>query len=277
MQRLYTVRELAESVLSHATSNGREETAAWDALLSPAAIDAGAFDAALRPHGAISIVLFAAIKLLRALFRPGVRIELRGLEHLPRNGPLLISPNHQSYLDPFVLLSALPLRIARQLFFVGATEYFERPLTRWLAQQVSLVPVDPDAGLVSAMQAGAFGLRQGRILVLFPEGERSIDGTVKRFKKGAAILSRHLQVPIAPVAITGLFEIWPRNRALAWRRLLPGAGTRVRITFGPPIVPSAVASAATPPAEAYEAITGELRRHVDEMWKADVESRTSPS
>ena len=74
------------------------------------------------------------------------------------------------------------------------------------------------------MQAGAYGLRRRRILVLFPEGERSIDGTVKHFKKGAAILSHQLQVPIAPVAITGLFEIWPRNRQLAWRRLLPGAG-----------------------------------------------------
>ena len=168
-QRLYTVRELVESILSHATGEGGEESAAWDALLSPSKIDAGALDAALRPHGLISIAVFAVIKLVRVLLRPGVRIEVRGLEHLPPTGPLLISPNHQSYLDPFVLLSTLPLRIARQLFFVGATEYLESRLTRWLAGQMSLVPVDPDAGLVSAMQAGAFGLRRRRILVLFPK------------------------------------------------------------------------------------------------------------
>jgi long-chain acyl-CoA synthetase len=277
MQRLYTVRDLADSVLSHATGHGKAETAAWDVLLAPAAVDASALDAALRPHGPISMVLFGAIKLLRLLFRPGVRLEVRGLERLPPSGPLLISPNHQSYLDPFVLLSALPLRIARQLFFVGATEYFEHPLTRWLAQQVSLVPVDPDAGLVSAMQAGACGLRQRRILVLFPEGERSIDGTVKHFKKGAAILSQQLQVPIAPVAITGLFEIWPRNRPLAWRRLLPGAGTRVSLTIGPPVVPADIVPAGTPPAEAYDAITGELRRRVHEMWTADAAGATAAS
>jgi long-chain acyl-CoA synthetase len=129
--------------------------------------------------------------------------------------------------------------------------------------------VDPDAGLVRAMQAGACGLRRGRILVLFPEGERSIDGTVKHFKKGAAILSQHLQVPIAPVAITGLYEIWPRNRPLGWRRLLPGAKTRVRLTFGPSIVPATVADAGTAAAETYDAITRELRRRVDDMWKAD--------
>jgi long-chain acyl-CoA synthetase len=268
-QRLYTVRELADSILSHATQAGGDESAAWDALLSPARIEAGTLERGLRPHGLISIVLFAAIKLVRVLLRPGVRIEVRGLEHLPHTGPLLISPNHQSYLDPFVLVSALPLRIARQLFFVGATEYLETGLTRWLAREVSLVAVDPDAGLVPAMQAGAYGLRRGRILLLFPEGERSIDGTVKHFKKGAAILSQQLQVPIVPVAITGLFEIWPRNRPLAWRRLLPGAGTRVRLTFGPPILPANVGGVGTSPAEAYEAITGAVRNCVEEMWKAD--------
>jgi long-chain acyl-CoA synthetase len=274
MQRLYTARELVDSILSHATGEGREESAAWDVLLSPSRIDAGSLGAALRPHGLISIAVFAAIKLVRGLLRPGVRIEVRGLEHLPAAGPLIISPNHQSYLDPFVLLSTLPLRIARQLFFVGAPEYFESRLTRWLAEQVSLVPVDPDAGLVSAMQAGAYGLRRRRILVLFPEGERSIDGTVKHFKKGAAILAQQLQAPIAPVAITGLFEIWPRNRPLAWRRLLPGAGTRVRLTFGPLIVPAPVADI---PAEAYDAITGALRSSVDEMWKADAAAEAPAS
>jgi long-chain acyl-CoA synthetase len=277
MQRLYTVRELAESILSHATGDGGEASAAWDALLSPSQIDAITLDAALRPHGLISMAVFAAIKLLRVLLRPGVRVELRGLEHLPATGPLLISPNHQSYLDPFVLLSGLPLRIVRQLFFVGATEYFETRLTRWLAQQVSLVPVDPDAGLVPAMQAGAYGLRRRRILVLFPEGERSIDGTVKHFKKGAAILSQQLQVPITPVAITGLFEIWPRNRPLAWRRLLPGAGTCVRLTFGPPIAPATVVGAGTVPAEAYDVITRELQRRVDDMWRTDAAGMTPAS
>ena len=142
---------------------------------------------------------------------------------------------------------------------------------------MSLVPVDPDAGLVSAMQAGAFGLRRRRILVLFPEGERSIDGTVKHFKKGAAILSQQLQVPIAPVAITGLFEIWPRNRPLAWRRLLPGAGTRVRLTFGPLIVPATVVGVGKAPADAYDAITGALRGSVDEMWKADAAAEAPAS
>ncbi|MGH9173986.1 MAG: lysophospholipid acyltransferase family protein, partial [Vicinamibacterales bacterium] len=103
----------------------------------------------------------------------------------------------------------------------------------WIARHGNCVPVDPDANLVPAMKAGAFGLAHGKVLMLFPEGERSIDGTVKRFKKGAPILSRHLGVPIVPVAIRGAYEIWPRNRSINWNVMFPWSRHRIRIAFGP--------------------------------------------
>lgn len=151
----------------------------------------------------------------------------------------------------------LPYHVFRNLFFVGAAEYFETPITRWLAKKVNLVPVDPDANLVSAMQASAYGLGRCKILMLFPEGERSIDGTVKRFKKGAPILAQHLGVPIVPVAIKGAFELWPRNRAINWRGLLT---QRVRLQFGSPM--------RVAPPESYSASANQLRQAVVEMWDA---------
>jgi long-chain acyl-CoA synthetase len=84
------------------------------------------------------------------------------------------------------------------------------------------------------MRAAATGLRLGKVLMLFPEGERSIDGTLKPFRKGAPILAAHLGVPIVPVAVDGLFPLWPRGRSIQWRRLLPGR-TRVTLTFGAPM------------------------------------------
>jgi long-chain acyl-CoA synthetase len=210
----------------------------------------------------VPAVLFGALKIMRLVLRPAVRVTLEGVEHFPARGPYLISPNHQSFLDPFFLISMLPYRIARQLFFVGAAEYFETPLTRWLARQVNLVPVDPDAALVSAMQAGAAGLREGRILVLFPEGERAIDGSVRHFKKGVAILAQHLGVPIVPVALRGIYEIWPRNRALNWRALLPGAGTEVRLQVGAPVSPEPTESGD----QAYRRLTADLRGAVTAMF-----------
>ena len=63
-----------------------------------------------------------------------------------------------------------------------------------------------------------------------------------------------------------MFEIWPRNRPLDWRRLLPGAGTRVKVVFGPPVQPD-IASTAASQDDAYEALTRRLRDAVETMWR----------
>jgi long-chain acyl-CoA synthetase len=263
MQRLYTVRELIESLLTHAREGAAAEApASWASMLAPDAASEASFREWLQPHVVVPLALFAALKLVRLLIRPGVRIDARGVDHYPARGPYLICPNHQSFLDPFFLMAAMPFRLARQIFFVGASEYFETPLTRWLARQVNLVPVDPDGALVSAMQAGAAGLREGRILVLFPEGERAIDGTVRHFKKGAAILSHHLQVPLVPVALTGVYELWPRNRPINWRAFVPGAGSVVRVGVGPPISPNG----GNTDEGAYAGLTAQLREAVVAMY-----------
>jgi long-chain acyl-CoA synthetase len=182
------------------------------------------------------------------------------LASLPASGPFLLCPNHQSYLDPLFVCGALPYRTFRRLFFIGAVEYFETPLTKWVARTVNLLPVDPDSNLVPAMTACAFGLQHGKILMLFPEGERSIDGTVKKFKKGAPILARHLRVPIVPVALKGIYELWPRNRAFNWSLLWPWSGHRFTVAFGPPTT--------FLENESYSEAALRLRDRVDTMWRA---------
>jgi long-chain acyl-CoA synthetase len=272
MQRLFTVRELVEAISrlgsAHAQAPG-VSAPSWDVLLERDPDD-GATVASLGRSTIISAASFLLLRLLLGVLRVGMRIDAEGRERLPAAGPYLISPNHQSYLDVFVLVGVLPYRLFRQLFFVGASEYFQSGLTRWLARQLHVVPVDPDASLVPAMQAGASGLRRGRILVLFPEGERSIDGTVRAFKKGAGILAEHLQVPIVPVAIDGPYDIWPRNRSIQWSALVPWRRTRVVIRFGDPVPPPGkdVADAE----RAYAATVGRLRTIVRAMWD-DVHAR----
>jgi 1-acyl-sn-glycerol-3-phosphate acyltransferase len=152
------------------------------------------------------------------------RMQVSGLEHLPAKGPFLICPNHQSYIDPICMCAVVPYRTFANQFYVGAVEYFGSTVTRWIARAINLVPVDPDSNLVPAMQAGAFGLRHGKILMLFPEGERSM---MERSSdsRGRMILARHLSMPIVPVALHGIYEIWPRNRAINWG-LLPWAPSR---------------------------------------------------
>ncbi len=128
-----------------------------------------------------------------------------------------------------------------------------RRLARWLRVAV----LDPDANLVSAMRAGAFGLSQGHILVLYPEGERTNDGNPRLFRKGAAILSIHTQAPIVPIAIEGFYEFWPRHEKFP-------KFTDLQLAFGKPIQPPPLSEASE---AAYEQLTSELKARVVAMWQ----------
>jgi long-chain acyl-CoA synthetase len=261
---IFTVRQLVDTMRSasalRATGDRSidQPNTSWAAILRdlPAAADPR-LGWLLRHRTVAAPVLFALLKIARLLF---VRVRVQGLERLPASGPYIITPNHQSYVDPFILCGVLPYRVFKELFFVGAVEYFETPFTRWVARTANLVPVDPDANLVPAMQAGAFGLSHGKILVLFPEGERSIDGTVKKFKKGAPILAQHLGVPMVPVALKGIHELWPRNRAINWTLVAPWSGHRVSIDIGEPVRLDDESN--------YNETASRLRDRVNAMWEA---------
>jgi long-chain acyl-CoA synthetase len=87
------------------------------------------------------------------------------------------------------------------MFFVGYSELFTGWLMKWGAWFANIVPVDPDVHLLQAMKTGAFALRKGLILCIFPEGGRSYDGELQEFKKGTVILSKELMVLMVPVGI----------------------------------------------------------------------------
>jgi long-chain acyl-CoA synthetase len=271
--RIYTVRELVEAVRPQQGSGQGAAGAAGDAwcrLLESVPEHDPVLAPLKRPKPLFAVLKFVVMKLLYALAWLFLRFRVAGREYLPARGPFLLSPNHQSYLDAFLLVSALPFRLMRDLFYVGASEYFTSPFMLWFAREINLLPVDPDSSLVRAMQAGAYGLRHGKVLVLFPEGERSIDGTVKKFKKGASILSLQLKVPVVPVALDGVFDVWPRGRGFRWAMLWPWGDARIVMRFGPPLSPPAPlpAGASFSQAEAhYSAAAESLRGAVLEMWQ----------
>jgi long-chain acyl-CoA synthetase len=268
-QSIYTVRQLVEAARAQAnTSVAARPANAWGKLLTDLPEDEPLFTDLLKPYPWLTLGGFLIMKISSLFARLLLGFRVDGLENLPATGAYLLCPNHETYLDPFFLASALPFRTFRKLFYVGASEYFATPMLRKFARWAHLAPVDPDTNLVRALQAGAFGLGKGKILVLFPEGERSIDGDVKKFKKGAAILSIHLRVPIVPVAFSGVFAMWPRNRAFCWRSFLPWEHTRVRIRFGTPIQPAPPPDAGIAQAQLeahYAASTEELRRLVMDL------------
>jgi long-chain acyl-CoA synthetase len=253
---VYTVRDLVEAVRNSVGAENKGATApAWEELLRQEPTDPQVL-AVTRATPVVTTLFLLVTRLAHLLSCDFFRLKIEGLEKLPREGPFIIAPNHQSFLDPPILVSALPRPVLRNLFYVGTSDIFGNGVWRFIARLLKLIPVDPDANLVPAMQAAAFGLRHGKVLVLYPEGERSIDGTPRPFKKGAAILAAHLKVPIYPVALDGFYEAWPRGRKFQ-------KFTRTRIIIGDPILPPA---GMQNPEQAYDTVTNALRSRVVAMW-----------
>jgi long-chain acyl-CoA synthetase len=190
------------------------------------------------------------------------RLEVDGLENLTslrndnKRNTFLVCPNHQSFFDPFVVCSNYPLEIFCDTFHVGASEFWQGRFMSWLSRLLQVVPVNPDTELMRAMRAGAAGLKNGKILHIYPEGERAFDGELHDFKKGAAILATELDLPVVPVALDGLYKVWPRR---SWRIKL----AKVRVRFGKPFYAKDVIGAAAD--DRYTAVTAHLKRTIASM------------
>ncbi len=261
LTEIYTVRDLIDAVLKsaadHPGSSGTHATfAGWKSILAEDPVDPEVL-ALAHPNKINDTFWYLVSRILQLIALDRFHLKVSGLDKLPKTGAYIISSNHQSYLDPLVLAGVLPSEVFFRALAVGTSDHFGKGMMRRLARSIKVMVLDPDANLVPAMRAGAFGLRHGMALVLYPEGERSIDGIPKTFKKGAAILSIHLQVPIVPVAIDGFYEAWPRNH--------PFRGfTPLKMAFGDPIFPPPESEASE---SAYQKLTADVKARVVEMWE----------
>ncbi|HXI22631.1 MAG TPA: AMP-binding protein [Pyrinomonadaceae bacterium] len=164
------------------------------------------------------------------------RLEVRGIANIPHEKPFLICPNHQSYLDGILVSSVFPYSIIKDLFSVGYSTYFRGRLKGAIARLTRIVPIDPDTNLVRAMQASATCLRAKKVLLIFPEGDRTYDGELLTFKKGAAILAQELRVPVLPVAVDGSFDVWSKVGGIRLARIKISIGEALH--FSPHDEPS---------------------------------------
>jgi long-chain acyl-CoA synthetase len=239
----------------------------WSTIVKQADDDFPEIRGVLKNRPIFSAFAFSVYKTFNLFCRIFLRLEVENIEELRKmKRPFLICPNHQSYLDPFVLCSNYPFDFFRNTFHVGAAEFFRGPLMRWLAKLLNVVPINPDMQLMKAMKAGAIGLKHGHILNIYPEGERAFDGELHQFKKGAAILATELDLPILPVAIDGLYKVWGRRSG----RIRPG---KVKVRFGKAFYAKEVVKSPTITGsdESYEAVTAHLKETIanmiDEMRK----------
>lgn len=170
---------------------------------------------------------------LEPLFRSQVRVHAEGLDVLGRvRGPVLFVANHASHLDTPLILLSLPDDWRRQTAVAAAADYFFDTWWRAVGSAVlfNTFPIERRGGTLAATPGQM--LRDGWNLVVYPEGTRSQDGWVGKFRMGAAWLAVEHQVPVIPVAHRGTFAAMPRGQG--W----PSAGRLpVTVRFGEPLMP----------------------------------------
>lgn len=156
------------------------------------------------------------------------RIEYRGLEQLPPGFCGVVAPNHTSQFDILVLHASLI-----QARWVSKTSVFWIPVVGWAMWVIGYVGLKrkEQKSIREMTRRCAKSLETGVPLVIFPEGTRSRDGELQRFKNGAFLIAKLASRPVYPVAVSGTFDALPPGK------LLLRAGVRIVVTFLPPIQP----------------------------------------
>jgi 1-acyl-sn-glycerol-3-phosphate acyltransferase len=139
------------------------------------------------------------------LFR--LRTIRRG--RLPAKGGVLIIANHQSYLDPPLVTMAVG---PRRICFLARSGLFRPWWLRTVIRYFNAHPLKENGHDPRAMRTVLALLEAGEAVLVFPEGSRSFDGSMTPFKRGIALLIKRAKCPVAPVAIEGAFDAWPRTR-----------------------------------------------------------------
>ena len=164
-------------------------------------------------------------------------LKVKGKENIPVNGPVIVAPNHQSFLDGPLTMAGMNWGDISNYYFYATEEHVQGSLRRWFAARHNIILMER-RNLKNSIQKMAEVLRMGKNLVIFPEGRRTNTGALGDFKKTFAILSQDLNVPILPVCIRGAYDALPRERTMP-------STAHIEIEYLPVVQPS---EASTPEA-----------------------------
>lgn len=183
----------------------------------------------------------------KTLFKLHFRLASKGVRNIPPEGPFILAANHQSYLDGLCVMSYVPLHLIRRTYFFAKEQHVNTPFRRWIASRHNVVVLE-QKNLAHSVGVLSSVLRQGRNLIIFPEGTRTSDGRLGDFRKMFAILSMEFNVPVVPVVINGAFEAMPRGRK--WP--LP---KKIVVEFLPPILAL--------PSDTYNTFSAKVRSAIE--------------
>jgi 1-acyl-sn-glycerol-3-phosphate acyltransferase len=190
----------------------------------------------------------------------GARLTVRGAENLRKHEVAVYAANHTSYMDTPVIFSTLPF----QFRILAKKELWTMPFIGWHLNRSGQIPVDTvnANATVSSLGAGVRALRSGMPLFVFPEGSRTPDGAIQPFLAGAAFLAIRAQVPLVPIALTGVYDVLPMHT----RHFYPG---EIIMSVGEPISTTGLTIRQT------EELNGRLRQEIERL-REDASSTVAP-
>lgn len=140
-------------------------------------------------------------------------LKVMGKENIPQTGPFILAPNHQSFLDGPLAMSGMEWGQISNYYFYATEEHVQGALRRGFARRHNIILMER-RNLKNSILKMAEVLKQGKNLVIFPEGRRTNTGKLGTFKKTFAILAMELNIPIVPVCIRGAYDALPRSKSL---------------------------------------------------------------
>ncbi|MCD5397626.1 1-acyl-sn-glycerol-3-phosphate acyltransferase [candidate division NPL-UPA2 bacterium] len=164
--------------------------------------------------------------ICRILFKLLFHAHAKGEENIPQWGPVLIAPNHVSFLDP----AAVGTATRRQLHYMARDDLFAIPLLGWLIKNLNSFPVKKDRPDPEAIKEALRVLGRGEALLVFPEGTRSPDGRLLPGQLGVGMLAWHSQATVIPTAVIGSERALPVDAKWIRRE-------RIEVRFGKAISP----------------------------------------
>ena len=164
-----------------------------------------------------------AHRILRPAIAAWFNWRFEGLEHIPREGPVLVACNHTSYFDPLAHGYML-VRAGRRPRFLAKSELYRNPFLRPVLQGAGQIPVERGSGSAAPVEAATRALAEGQAVLIYPESTvtRNPDFTPMAGKTGVARLTLRTSVPVVPVAVWGAHVVWK-------------PGVPKRFSFGRPI------------------------------------------
>ncbi|MBD3345156.1 MAG: AMP-binding protein [Chitinivibrionales bacterium] len=236
--RIETVRDLLREIAGQTRSGAQQ---GGDPFRAPEQLLNATERHWLRPHTPATEACAHGLYLFnRTLMRALFSMRTEGIDNLYEAGQCIITPNHISYIDSFVIAAILPYDYLKGCAWAAGVEVaFRNPLFRFVSRLAYALPIEHGRNARKDMALAAAAIDRKRNLIWYPEGRRETSREFLPFRPGLGLVLEHRPLPIVPVIIKGTERAMPIGRAIP-------RPTTIKVTFGKPILPDALQDKAHP-------------------------------